>query len=464
MFHAGDDTIVAVSTAPGQSALAVIRLSGPASRGIGHLLLRRPSGAAVDLEPRVARHCVLGHPGTGDPVDDVMAVCYAGPASFTGEDMLEVTCHGGTVTSALALDLFLAAGARLAEPGEFSMRAYLAGKLDLSAAEGILDQIEARTPAAQRMALRQREGMVSAAVEALRSEALSLLSHLQASIDFPDEVDEPDRTGLAAGLEMLLLRVQALQDTYAALRPYRDGVRVALVGPPNAGKSSLLNALVGHGRSIVSPAPGTTRDTVETGLLIGGVQVTLVDTAGIHAATDPIEVQGVGRSLAEVDRADIRVVVLDASCPPDPDWLELAGLSVRQRLVCALNKVDLLDAVHLAGSLSAVRAMVAGIVVVPVSALTGAGVADLLPALQGEWHEGDIDPGAAVITSARHADALARARAALASAAEALRRPLPADAVCVTLAEACQALGEVAGGTADDDLVRRIFSSFCVGK
>lgn len=378
--------------------------------------------------------------------------------------MLELTCHGGAVTVALAVEALLAAGARGAEPGEFTMRAFLAGKLDLSSAEGIVDQIDARTPVSQRLAARQREGSVRRAVEAIRDGIIALLAAYEASIDFPDEVDEPDRAGVLVAVEDLAGQVGALRATHSASRQYREGVRAALVGPPNAGKSSLLNALVGRERAIVSPSPGTTRDTVEAVLQVNGVEVTLIDTAGIRDGVDEIETAGVERALAEASHADALIVVLDATDLPAAGWWARHDPGLASVAVCAINKTDLIGSGGHKELCETVRKIVGDIPVVPISARTCVGAQGLLERLVARPALDLIDPIAAVVMSSRHADALSKAGSALAEVDHSLRAELPPDVVCVDLLNAATLLGEITGETADDEVIKRVFASFCVGK
>lgn len=451
-----DDTIAAIATAPGHAGLAVIRLSGPQSGAVlGRVFQasrRRP------LTPRRLTHGWVIDPASGERVDEALAVIMPGPRSFTGEDVAEVHCHGGALSPRRVLQAVLAAGARLARPGEFTLRAFLHGRLDLAQAEALLDVIQARTERAHRLALEGLAGRLSAEIRALRAQLQEPRAYLEASIDFSEE-DLPERD-ITPDLEAALGRVRELIAQAQQGIVYRQGARVALVGRPNVGKSSLLNALLRMERAIVTAIPGTTRDTVEETASIGGVPFWLIDTAGLRDTTDPVEQLGVARSRAALETADLVLLVLDTSAPLEAEDRALLERVASRPLIVALNKIDLeprrLDA-------EALRPLLRSAPCVPVSALRGDGLAELEAALCRTVLGGTplADPAAA---NPRHLEALRRAEAALDAALRARTAGLPADIQASEVAAAVSALGEITGENATEDLLDAIFSRFCIGK
>ncbi|MDQ2730762.1 MAG: tRNA uridine-5-carboxymethylaminomethyl(34) synthesis GTPase MnmE, partial [Armatimonadota bacterium] len=335
------DTIAAIATAPGPSALAVVRMSGSQALSIGQQFLMGMGGIKSPvLHPRRTYLCeVLDSDGLA--VDQAIVTFYRGPASYTGEDVLELTVHGGAMASRVTLDQCLRHGARAALPGEFTLRAFLAGRLDLSQAEAVIDTVEAQTQAGLRLAHRQLTGGLSSRVEGIRRTALGALAQVEAAVDFPDDVDEPDRTALAGELENAARVAHQLALEARAGKIYRDGIRLAIIGRPNVGKSSLLNALLREDRAIVTPIPGTTRDVIEETMSLGGVPIRVLDTAGIHPTDDPVERLGVERALRSAHSADLCLLVLDRSEPlQEDDWGALEQTS-GIRTVIILNKCDL---------------------------------------------------------------------------------------------------------------------------
>lgn len=439
------DTIVAIATAPGAGGVGIVRLSGPRATTIGEQVCGRP------LRPRVAEYARF-RDAAGETLDDGIALRFIAPASFTGEDVVELQGHGGPVLLRALVARCVALGARQARPGEFSERAFLNGKLDLAQAEAIADLIAATDDRAARAARRALDGALSRQVEALMARLLAIRVHVEAAIDFADEpLDTLGGAALRDQLDAVRAALSRLQADAERGRKLRDGLHVVLVGPPNAGKSSLLNALAGSERAIVTDIAGTTRDVLQETIRIDGVELTLVDTAGLRAADDAIEVEGIRRARGELGRADLALAVLDAR-DPDAGRVVLAPDLVGVPQVLWLhNKVDLLPAPPLLdeGALA-------------ISAHTGEGLAALhqrLLALAG----GEAAADGAFTARARHVDALARAGDWLRQAAEELaweRLELAAEA----LVRAHAALGEIGGHVDADALLGHIFASFCIGK
>jgi tRNA modification GTPase len=446
-FPVRADTIAAPATPPGEGGIAVIRVSGPdAIAAMMPLFVRRPRD----------RRVVVGRildPATTEVVDEAICILMRGPRSFTREDVVELHLHGGAVTVERVLGLLFARGVRPAEPGEFTLRAFLNGRIDLAQAESVLDLVRARTEAARRVAIAGLRGRVSEPVRAVRERLLGVLAYLVARLDFPEEdVPEtdigPDLACAAAEIERLLAGARA-----GAL--YRDGARVALVGPPNAGKSSLLNRLLRADRAIVTPVAGTTRDTLEETADINGIPVVLTDTAGLAAEPDPIEALGIERTRRAAAAADALLLVLDGAAPPPLDLPDMLALGEGRPLLVALNKCDLPPAFTPEG------------IAAPclwVSAARGDGLDALEDELARLLSPAALGAGEVVVANPRHAEALRRARAAVDSARTGLAGSLPEDFISIDVRAAVEALGEITGESAGEELLDAIFSRFCIGK
>ncbi|MGD9892506.1 MAG: tRNA uridine-5-carboxymethylaminomethyl(34) synthesis GTPase MnmE [Dehalococcoidia bacterium] len=442
------DTIVAPATAPGAAGIAVIRLSGPGAI----------TAASAVFDRRLRnRRVVLGNirePATGEVVDEAIGILMRGPRSFTREDVVELHCHGGSVVTARVMGLLLAQGVRTAEPGEFTLRAFLNGRLDLAQAEAVLDVINARTGAAQRVAMEGLRGRLSAAVDEIRSALLSALAYLVARIDFPDE-DVPEED-IAPALNGALDGIATLLAGAETGRLYRDGARLVLVGPPNAGKSSLLNRLLREDRAIVTSVAGTTRDTLEETASIGGIPIVLTDTAGLSESPEPIESLGIERARRAAASADAILVVLDPSVPHPKGIDELLARAGDQPLVVALNKIDL-DAVVTPSNLP--------VPAFEISATRGDGIRHLEAALASLLKGSDAGGRESiVIANARHAEALRRAGDHVGAALDAVNGGMPEDFISIDLRGALDALGQITGETASEDLLDTIFRRFCIGK
>ncbi|HYN40114.1 MAG TPA: tRNA uridine-5-carboxymethylaminomethyl(34) synthesis GTPase MnmE [Rhodospirillales bacterium] len=440
-------TIFAIASGRGRAGIAVIRVSGPvAGSALTHLAGRMPP-------PRRATRAGL-RDGAGDLLDDGLILWFPAPASFTGEDVAELHIHGGrAVIDGVLEALGRYSGLRPAEPGEFSRRAFANGKMDLTAAEGLADLVEAETAAQRRQALRQMQGGLARLYDAWRAQLLTALAHVEATIDFSDEdVPAELESGVHESLLALAAEISAHIDDGRRGERLRTGVDVAILGPPNAGKSSLLNALAGRAAAIVSPNPGTTRDVIEVALDLGGYPVLLADTAGVREGNDEIEREGVGRALARARAADIRVVVVDGAVWPRADPVTMALIDATSLVV--LNKADLLT------EGSGQRPEFGGRAALLVSALTGHGVTELVAALEGAVAARFDLAVAPALTRQRH-------RAALTSCLAALRRVERGPAVellAEDLRTAAAALGRITGRVDVEQVLDVIFRDFCIGK
>ncbi|MEO7002058.1 MAG: tRNA uridine-5-carboxymethylaminomethyl(34) synthesis GTPase MnmE [Ktedonobacterales bacterium] len=473
------DTIAAIATPPGVGGVGIVRVSGPRAFAIGRALFRSGAASTTNLNVEYPSHQLLyGHimdPERGELVDEVLVAFMRAPHTYTREDVVEINAHGGPLTLRRILELTYVAGARAAQPGEMTLRAFLNGRIDLAQAEGVMALINAESDAGRRLALRQLQGELSAQVQAARDATLGALTRIEASIDFPEEeVPSPDPAELAtliAQAQAIIMRLLAGADRGRILR---DGLRVAIVGRPNVGKSSLLNALLGMERAIVTPIAGTTRDTVEEAVSIGGVTLHLVDTAGLTATDDPVERLGVERSRAAATTADLLIFMLDGAEPlTDLDTQAAADLRALlapeqadeqeitpRPVILVLNKADLPQAL----SEAAAQVLWPSASLVPTSTLSREGMAALEAEIARLTLGGHAQTADALVSSARHQDALRRAQEQLAAAAATLARNIPLDFVAIDLRMALESLGEITGETATGDLLDRIFAEFCIGK
>ena len=454
-----DDTIAAIATPLGQGGLAIIRVSGENAVMVGDTVFQPPNGAKDHLRSAKSHTIHYGHIVRDSlRIDEVMVSVMRAPATFTREDIVEINCHGGMQSTRAVLDAVLSAGARLALPGEFTKRAFLHGRIDLTQAEAVADLIHARTDLALNAANEQLAGKLSQRINQLRDDTMHVLAHVEAHIDFPDEDIEPDTmNGLLQRLEAAEAFIDQLLSTANEGQLVRKGIRVAIVGRPNAGKSSLLNQLLGHDRAIVSNIAGTTRDTISEEAQIRGIPVVFVDTAGLQDTKDEVEQEGVRRSRASLGQADLVLHVVDASKPLGPDTQSrLAELADRNCIV-VLNKSDLPSQLG--------QADTHGCQALPVSCLNGDGVEALKDSIRASVWDGDITSEMLeVMVNSRHQGALNRAKSSLQAALNQLRGGAVLDLVAVDLRTATNAIGEIVGKTTTEDLLDSIFSTFCIGK
>ena len=432
------DTIAAVATPRGSGGVAVIRISGEQARCI--------AGHVFSPLPKAPRRMGYGRfLANGQPIDDGLAVWFPSGGSFTGEEVVELNCHGGMVLTQRILMLVLEAGARMAGPGEFTRRAFLNGKMDMTQAEAVMDLIYARSDRAAKAAYRQAAGELGRQIDALQQQLTEYRARLEVTLDYPEE-DLEEATS-----QWLIPRIRALADELTRLmgrgrgRILREGVTVALAGAPNAGKSSLLNALVGEERAIVTEIAGTTRDALREQILLEGIPFTLTDTAGIRQARDKVEQLGVARSLAEAEKADILLVICDVSAPRPR--LELP--ECRGTVITVASKSDLAPAWQDENALA-------------VSARTGEGIEALKDKLVQLAGGGTLSED--LMTNARHLEAAGKALAALNRSLQAMEMGMTLDCAAVDLTDAWQALGEITGRTLNEHVIDHIFEHFCVGK
>ncbi len=456
------DTIAAISTPPGPGAIGILRLSGPRAIEVAQASFRPLN--KVPLSQHRPHELVYGDllDRDGQPIDRVLCTFSRGPVSYTGEDTAEFQCHGSPMVLSLGLEALFSRGARQARAGEFTRRAFLNGKLDLAQAEAVGDLLEARSREGARHAAGQLTGALSRRIGGVYSALVDIMAHFHAVLDYPDEDIDPFRMEELSGqLSRQEAALRALAGSYRRGQYIRDGVPCAIVGRPNAGKSSLLNALVGFDRAIVTNIPGTTRDTVEERAELGGVTLRLIDTAGLRDSDDPIEQLGVERSRAAMDEAALVLLVVDGTEKPTQEDADLARTIAEagKPFILVRSKRDL------AGEhADELEALSQGAPTVSLSARTGEGLEELGQAVAALFPQGSEDKAGELITNARQAEAAGRALNCVVRANQALSDGVTPDALLTDVEEALEALGELTGQSVREDVTDRIFSKFCVGK
>ena len=452
------DTIAAVSTPPGNGGIGIVRISGELAAVIGATIFKQVKNGG--LKSHRFYFGAIRDPGSDELIDEAMAVLMRAPRSYTCEDVLELHCHGGMLVVERVLELVLNCGARLADPGEFTRRAFLNGRIDLVQAEAVMDIIGSRTEAALRLAQRQREGALSRRIAEARAFLIQALALIEAYIDFPeDDLGETDTTLISSQVDNALVILGELLTGFNEGRILREGISVLIIGKPNAGKSSLLNRLINENRAIVTHLPGTTRDIIEETINLGGLPVKLLDSAGIRLTSDIVEQEGIRRALDKIQQADLVLFVLDASRTFDmEDQMIFDALSGVNTIV-ALNKCDLPRAIELPD-------FFAGMPLVPISASSGVGVDELKEKVRTTFlHETALDSREFVaISRARHRDALISADSILKKLQSNLMLGQELDLLAIDLREALSVIGSVTGQTTCDEVLDTIFSSFCIGK
>lgn len=452
MSEVGNDTIVAISTPPGRGGIGIVRLSGALAVAMTEPLLRLRHPLAAGQ----ARFAEVVDAEDQEILDEAVVTYFAGPNSYTGEDVIEIAAHGAPVLLDYLVRACIDRGARLAEPGEFTERAFLAGRLDLTQAEAVHDLIESTTLHQARVAAQQLGGALSRRVLPIKERLVHLIATLEAGIDFAeDDIDLLPDAAIIAQMEAIAAPLTALEQTFRYGRIVRDGFTLAIVGRPNAGKSSLFNRLIERDRAIVTSTPGTTRDLVTERVSLDGIPLELVDTAGLREASDEAETIGIAKSREAMAEADMVLLVLDATAPLHPEDEAAIAAHESRPLLIACNKRDLAPGVSLAKGQHRV---------IETSALTGEGIAELRSAIVALMTSGAPGGEAALLTNIRQQQAVSACLAALGRARAAVDAAVPHEMVLLDLYEALQALDGLTGATTTDDILHLIFSTFCIGK
>ena len=459
-----EDTICAISTPQGESGIGVIRISGREAIRIAQRVFRKkPAGALLeDLPSHTIHYGLVVDPSTEEVLDEVLLSLLRGPRTYTREDMVEISCHGNPLLLRRAMALLLRHGARLAEPGEFTKRAFLNGRIDLTQAEAVMDMIRSRTEASLKVAFGQLQGRLGQEIRVLRDQLLSLLAHVEANIDFSEEdLEVISLEEIQKILAHISSSIQKLLEGWEEGRILREGLVVAIVGRPNVGKSSLLNALLQEDRAIVTDTPGTTRDVLEEWVNLRGVAVKLVDTAGLRETRDPVELEGVRRAMEALDRAHLVLLVMDVSQPLQEGDRYLIDLVKAKNKIAVFNKSDLSEMINE----KYVRERLADTEAVKVSATKCMGLDLLKDAIENEVFHGHLVLGESpFLISSRHGAAIEKAQQAIRRAISALDTRMASEFLALETRAAIDHLGEVIGTTTTEDLLDRIFSQFCIGK
>ncbi len=479
MYEAANDTIAGVSTPPGNGGIAVVRLSG----GDAFCIIRkifRPGGKArllKNIKSHTIRYGTIVDGGdsdggsgglSGGVIDEVLVSFMCAPKTYTREDVVEISCHGGVKATQQILSLVLRSGARLAEPGEFTKRAFLNGRIDLSQAEAVMDVINAKTDAALKAAVKGLSGGLKNEITDMRNELLRLIAHIEASIDYPEhDMETINLNEVAAAAASLTARLDALIKTFGRGKIIREGIETVILGKPNVGKSSVLNVLLDEERAIVTDVPGTTRDVLTEFISIGDIPLKIADTAGIRETADAVEAIGVSRAVAAAEGAELILFVLDGGSAPGDEDFELLGRFSEKKVVVLVNKSDLMDEAD-GGARNFTEHHLTSIPpenIIFVSAKNHTGFENLYTRLRDMFLTGEITTGEAItVTNVRHKNLLERAQKSLTCATDAIIAGFTEDCVAIDLTECYKFLGDITGETLDEDIIDKIFSTFCLGK
>ncbi len=460
-----DDTIAAISTPLGEGGIGIVRISGKNALPIaGQIFSSSRNRSLMEMDSFSLMHGYILDPLTGSRIDEVLVSVMKSPRSYTKEDIVEINCHSGMIALRYILELVLKQGARLAEPGEFTKRAFLNGRIDLSQAEAVLDLIRSKTDESRRIAVEQLQGGLSEKVVSLRNRLTDICVNIEAYIDFPeDEIGTTSKREMLSSIHEIDTALQKLLKTYEEARFFREGISTAIVGRPNVGKSSLLNALLQKDRAIVTEIPGTTRDVIEEYLNINGLPLRIMDTAGIREVQDVAEKEGVKRSLKSIQNADLVIAMFDQSEPLKDEDLEVIEKTGSKNVIVVLNKCDLLQLLDKDFLIS--RFTIHDSRILEISATRGDGIEELkntiFKACLKNWSE---NREGVVVTNIRHKTAIESARESIKRAATSLTENQPIEFIALEIRDSLDRLGEIVGAVTSEDILNKIFSDFCIGK
>ncbi len=458
-----EDTICAISTPIGEGGIGIVRISGKDAIPIAARIFFSKKKKDLNSVPTHTIHYgVINDIETGNEIDEVLVTIMRAPNTYTKEDVVEINCHGGVLPLKRLLGLVLKNGARLAEPGEFTKRAFLSGRIDLSQAEAVIDIINSKTEDSLRLAVGQLSGILSKRIMAVREELLSIIASLEASIDFVDEdIEFISKSEIGERIKRIIQELEYLIDSADEGRIYKEGIATAIIGKPNVGKSSLLNALLKEERAIVTPIPGTTRDVIEEWVNIKGMPLRILDTAGIRHTEDIVEMEGVRRSREALKNADLVLLLIDKSTMLNDEDKKLMGEVKEKRGIVVLNKADLPSKVKE----GEIKDFLPNKAIASISALNGDGIDGLRSAISNLILQNKVTSGERpIITNLRHKLAIERARTSLENLQASLKNEMSEEFLAVDLRGALNALGEITGETATEDILEKIFQEFCIGK
>lgn len=457
-----EDTIAGISTATGEGGIGIVRISGENAIEIAARIFK--SHKNKDVKNMKSYTMMYGHivdPETSEIVDEVILSCMRAPYTYTKEDIIEINCHGGSVAVRRVLAVVLAAGARIAEPGEFTKRAFLNGRIDLSQAEAVIDLIRSKTDEGMKLALSQTQGKLSQKIKDIMEDLVKILSHIGAAVDFPEEDVEEVVTGDIIEISQAIIKkMDSLLINADKGKIIREGLDTIIVGKPNVGKSSLLNALVEESRAIVTDIPGTTRDVIEEYININGIPIRLVDTAGIREAGDIVEKIGIEKSREYIQRAELIIFIIDVSRKIDKEDEDIINLIKDKKTIVVLNKCDL----DIKADVDYIRNAFKSSVIVDAVIKSDEGVDQIKSAISDEVYKGNVSLNDVYITNVRHRDIIKRAQMSIKKGLDTLESGIPIDFASIEFKEAYLTLGEITGDTVSDDIIDRIFKDFCVGK
>lgn len=457
-----EDTIAGISTATGEGGIGIVRISGENAIEIAARIFK--SHKNKDVKTMKSYTMMYGHivdPETSEIVDEVILSCMRAPYTYTKEDIIEINCHGGSVAVRRVLAVVLAAGARIAEPGEFTKRAFLNGRIDLSQAEAVIDLIRSKTDEGMKLALSQTQGKLSQKIKDIMEDLVKILSHIGAAVDFPEEDVEEVVTGDIIEISQAIIKkMDSLLINADKGKIIREGLDTIIVGKPNVGKSSLLNALVEESRAIVTDIPGTTRDVIEEYININGIPIRLVDTAGIREAGDIVEKIGIEKSREYIQRAELIIFIIDVSRKIDKEDEDIINLIKDKKTIVVLNKCDL----DIKADVDYIRNAFKSSVIVDAVIKSDEGVDQIKSAISDEVYKGNVSLNDVYITNVRHRDIIKRAQMSIKKGLDTLESGIPIDFASIEFKEAYLTLGEITGDTVSDDIIDRIFKDFCVGK
>lgn len=455
------DTIAAIATVLGEGGISIIRISGTKSLDIVNSIFKGKNNRdLLDIKPYSMRYGFIIEKETEDVLDEVLVTYMKGPRSYTAEDTVEINCHGGVTPTKRIFQEIIKAGARVAEPGEFTKRAFLNGRIDLSQAEAVIDIIRSKTELSMKSAVLQSNGRISKEINTLRNKLLQIIAHIEATVDFPeDDLEEVTSNQVSIQIQNIINEVNELLSTADEGKILREGLNVVIVGKPNVGKSSLLNALLKEQRAIVTEVPGTTRDVIEEYINLDGVPIKIIDTAGIRETEDIVEKIGVEKSKEKIAEADLIIFMIDLSRELDDEDKEIMDYIRDKKYIVLLNKSDLKNKV--------VKEDLIGLdlkYIIESSAKIGKGLDELKDSIKELFFKGEVKNQDIIITNARHKEALIRAKESLSSALDTLNNTLAIDLSSIDIRNAWSKLGEITGDTLEEDIIDKIFSEFCLGK